>query len=145
MIPLHLNEYLSPKLYNEFYWPTLKEVILRLGKEGVKSWVFFEGHHEAHLETILELPRGWGVAYFEKTDIVKAKKVLQGHTCVVGGIPISLLVGGTPARIEEYIKNLLEQVKPGGGFMLSASIGTAPADTPLENLSALIEAVEKYG
>jgi len=145
MIPLHLNEYLSPKLYNEFYWPTLKEVILRLGKEGVKSWVFFEGHHEAHLETILELPRGWGVAYFEKTDIVKAKKALQGHTCVVGGIPISLVVGGTPARIEEYIKNLLEQVKPGGGFMLSPSIGTAPADTPLENLSALIEAVEKYG
>ncbi|HZK25725.1 MAG TPA: uroporphyrinogen decarboxylase family protein, partial [Oscillospiraceae bacterium] len=24
-IPLHLNEYLSPKQYNEFYWPTLKE------------------------------------------------------------------------------------------------------------------------
>ncbi|WP_422448852.1 uroporphyrinogen decarboxylase family protein [Thermoanaerobacterium sp. DL9XJH110] len=145
MIPLHLNEYLSPKLYNEFYWPTLKEVILRLGKEGVKSWVFFEGHHEAHLETILELPKGWGVAYFEKTDVIKAKKVLQGHTCVVGGIPISLIVGGTPAKIDEYVKNLLEQVKPGGGFMLSPTIGTAPADTPLENISALIEAVEKYG
>lgn len=145
MIPLHLNEYLSPKLYKEFYWPTLKEVILRLGKEGVKSWVFFEGHHEQHLETILELPKGWGVAYFEKTDVVKAKKVLQGHTCVVGGIPVSLLVGGTPQKIHEYVKNLLEQVKPGGGFMLSPNIGTAPAETPLENIAALIEAVEKYG
>jgi len=145
MIPLHLNEYLSPKLYNEFYWPTLKEVILRLGKEGVKSWVFFEGHHEQHLETILELPKGWGVAYFEKTDVVKAKEVLKGHSCVVGGIPLSLLVGGNPAKIDEYVKNLLEQVKPGGGFILSPTIGTAPAETPLENLTALIEAVEKYG
>jgi uroporphyrinogen-III decarboxylase len=145
MIPLHLNEYLSPKLYKEFYWPTLKEIILKLGEEGVKSWVFFEGHHEQHLETILELPKGWGVAYFEKTDVVKAKQVLQGHTCVVGGIPVSLLVGGTPERIKEYVKNLLEQVKPGGGFMLSPNIGTAPAETPLENLTALIEAVELYG
>ena len=145
MIPLHLNEYLSPKLYKEFYWPTLKEVILGLVDAGIKPWVFFEGHHEPHLETILELPKGWGVAMFEKTDVVKAKKVLQGHTCIVGGVPISLIVGGTPARIEEYVKDLLEKVKPGGGFMLSASVGTAPRETPLENITALIEAVEKYG
>jgi len=144
-IPLHLNEYLSPKLYKEFYWPTLKEVIIKLFEEGIKSYVFFEGYHDVHLETILELPKGWGIAYFEKTDIVKAKKILKGHTCVMGGIPISLLVGGTPAKIKEYIKNLLEEAKAGGGLILAPSIGTAPADTPLENLSALIEAVEKYG
>lgn len=145
MIPLHLNEYLSPKLYNEFYWPTLKAVILRLAKEGMKAQVFFEGRHDAHLETILELPKGWGIAYFEKTDVVKAKKVLQGHTCVMGGIPISLIVGGTPETIKEYMKKLLEQVKPGGGFILSPNIGTAPKETPVENITALIEAVEKYG
>jgi uroporphyrinogen-III decarboxylase len=145
MIPLHLNEYLSPKLYKEFYWPTLKEVILRLADEGMKAQVFFEGRHDAHLETILELPKGWGIAYFEKTDVVKAKKVLEGHTCVMGGIPMSLIVSGTPEKIEEYVKNLLEQVKPGGGFILSANIGTAPRETPIENITALIEAVEKYG
>ncbi|TYP56637.1 uroporphyrinogen decarboxylase family protein [Thermosediminibacter litoriperuensis] len=144
-IPLHLNEYLSPKLYKEFYWPTLKAVILRLVEEGMKVFVFFEGRHDAHLETILELPKGWGIAYFEKTDVVKVKNLLQGHTCVMGGIPISLLVGGTPASIEKYVKNLLEQVKPGGGFILSTNIGTAPKETPLENITALIEAVEKYG
>jgi len=135
MFPLHLNEYLSPKLYNEFYWPTLKAIILRLYDEGIKSMVF----------SILELPKGWGIAYFEKTDVVTAKKVLQGHTCVMGGIPLGLAVGGTPAEIQEYIKNLLEQVKPGGGFILAPGVATAPADTPPENLTAIIEAVEKYG
>jgi len=145
MIPLHLNEYLSPKLYNEFYWPTLKEVILELNKAGVKPIVFFEGQHEQHLETILELPRGWGVAYFEKTDIVKAKEMLKDHTCVMGGIPISLVASGTPEQIDEYIKNLLEKVKPGGGFILATSVGAVPAGTPTENITAVIEAVEKYG
>ncbi len=85
MIPLHLNEYLSPKIYKEFYWPILKEVILEIYKAGAKSIVFFEGQHEQHLETILDLPRGWGVAYFEKTDVVKAKELLKNHTCVMGG------------------------------------------------------------
>ncbi|GLI19903.1 hypothetical protein TSYNTROOL_16180 [Tepidanaerobacter syntrophicus] len=144
-IPLHLNEYLSPKLYNEFYWPTLKTVILELLKEDIKSYVFFEGYHDAHLETILELPRGWGIAYFEKTDVIKAKEVLKNHTCVMGGLPISLLVSATPQEIDKYVKNLLEKVKPDGGFILSPNIGTAPRETPVENISALINAVEKYG
>lgn len=145
MFPLHLNEYLSPKLYKEFYWPTLKEIILRLYQEGIKSIVFFEGRHDPHLETILELPKGWGVAYFEKTDVVKAKKLLQGHTCVMGGIPITLIASGTPEEIDKYIKDLLEQVKPGGGFILAPGVAAAPADTPLENITALIKAAEKYG
>ncbi len=144
-IPLHMNEYLSPKLYKEFYWPTLKKVILRLLDEGVKSMVFFEGHHEPHLETILELPKGWGVAYFEKTDIVKAKEVLKDNCCVAGGLPISLVVNGTPEEIDFFIKDLFEKVKPGGGFMLAPSTGVAPVGTPLENLLAVIDAVEKYG
>lgn len=143
--PLHLNEYLSPKLYKEFYWPTLKEIIIKLYEEGIKSIVFFEGRHDAHLETILELPKGWGVAYFEKTDIVKAKEMLKGHTCVMGGIPIGLISGGTPTQIDEYVKNLMEKVKPGGGFVLAPGVSAAPADTPLENITALIKAVEKYG
>ncbi len=144
-IPLHLNEYLSPELYNELYWPYLKRIILGFAEEGIKSLVFFEGYHDAHLETILELPEGWGIAYFEKTDIRKAKEVLKGHTCIMGGVPISLIISGTPGKIDEYVKDLMEDVKPGGGYIASTSIGIAPRDTPIENINALISAVEKYG
>jgi uroporphyrinogen-III decarboxylase len=144
-IPLHLNEYLSPELYKEFYWPYLKEIILGFLKEDIKSMVFFEGRHDAHLETILDLPRGWGIAYFEKTDVRKAKEVLKDHTCIMGGVPISLIVSSTPEKIDAYVKELLEDVKPGGGYILTTSVGVAPRDTPLENIRALASAVEKYG
>ncbi|MEM1586730.1 MAG: uroporphyrinogen decarboxylase family protein [Candidatus Bathyarchaeia archaeon] len=143
-IPLHLNEYLSPKLYNEFYWPTLKKIIITLYEQGIKSFVFFEGWHDAHLETILDLPRGWGVALFEKTDVRKAKKVLAGHTCVMGGVPSSLLLEASPDKVKEYIKNLLKEVKVGGGFILANSV-EIPKDVPSENLRALIEVVEEEG
>ena len=146
MIPLHLNEYLSPKLYKEFFWGPLKKIILRLLDEGMKSQVFFEGHHEPHLETILELPKGWGIAYFEKTDIIKARKLLKDNCCVAGGLPISTVIGGPPERIDKHIKELFEEIKPdGGGFILAASVSALPADTPIENIHAVIEAVDKYG
>lgn len=144
-IPLHLNEYLSPKLYNEFYWPTLKKIIITLYEHGIRSLVFFEGWHDAHLETILDLPKGWGVAYFEKTDVRKAKKILAGHTCIMGGIPPSLLLEATPNKIREYVKELLVEMKPGAGFLLSPGVADIPRAVPPESLKALIESVEEYG
>ncbi|MCR3921822.1 MAG: hypothetical protein NUK65_04780 [Firmicutes bacterium] len=143
--PLHLNEYLSPKLYKEFYWPTLKAYILRLADEGMKSRLFCEGWHDAHLDTMLELPVGWGTAAFDKTDVRKAKKVLQGHTCISGGIDVNVIMSSNPANIDEYIKELLGDMMPGGGFILGTNVGNLPRNTPIENIQAVYEAVEKYG
>jgi len=143
-IPLHLNEFLPPRLFYEFYWPYLKEIIIRAHNQGIKCWVGFEGRHDAYLESILELPKGWGIALFEKTDVRKAKRVLEGHTCVMGGIPASLFVTGTPEKIEKYVKELLQEVMPGGGFIL-ASCPPVPTEAPPENVKAVIRAVNKYG
>jgi hypothetical protein len=52
---------------------------------------------------MLELPKGKTIAYFEKTDLRRAKEVLGGHTCIMGGPPASLLIGGTPTKVWEYI------------------------------------------
>lgn len=144
-IPLHFNEYLSPKLYNEFYWPTLKAGILGMLQEGMKSRVFFEGRHDPHMETILELPAGWGIGFFEKTDVRKAKKMLAGHTCIMGGIDTGMVIGSTPAKLDEYIKEVLGEMMPGGGFILSPNVSYLPRETPIENIRAVYEAVEKYG
>jgi hypothetical protein len=145
MFPLHLNVYLSPELYKEFFWPTLKEFVLRLREHGMRSEIFFEGRHDPHLETILELPAGWGTAYFEKTDIRKAKKLLQGHTCIMGGLEAGVVIGSTPAQIDEHVKRLLGDMMPGGGFILCLDVANLPRNTPIENIAAVYEAVEKYG
>lgn len=145
-IPLHLNEMLSPKLYNEFYWPYLKRVIEALVARGYKGFIFFEGDHQPHLDTILELPRGWGVAWFERPrDFMKVWEELKGHTTVMGGVPTSLLIGGTPEKIDEYIKGLLSRVKPEGGFILSPGVNELPKNTPVANVRAYINAALKYG
>jgi hypothetical protein len=143
--PLHLNEYLSPKLYREFYWPTLKEYILRVRAEGMNSRVFCEGWHDPHLDTFLDLPAGWGYVALEKTDVRKAKEMLQGHTCISGGIDVGVVISGTPAKIDEYMKALLGDMMPGGGYICGPNVGNLPRETPIENIAAVYEAVEKYG
>ena len=142
-IPLHLNEYFSPKQYNEFYWPTLKEVCTELIKLGLVPNIFYEGYHDAHLETILELPKGKTISRFEKTDLRRAKEIIGGHSCIIGGPPPSLFMG-TPTKVEEYVKDLLEDLKPGGGFILSPSV-SIPSNARPENVHAMVNAVKKYG
>ncbi len=142
-IPLHLNEYFSPKQYSEFYWPTLKGVINELIKLGITPEIFYEGQHESHLETILELPKGKTISRFEKTDLAKAKYIIGDHSCIVGGPPGSLFLT-TPTKVEAYVKQLFEDVKQGGGFILSPAVPIPPSSKP-ENVKALMDAVEKYG
>jgi len=144
-IPLHLNEMLPPKLYEEFYWPGLKKVIETLVAKGYKGFVFFEGDHLPHAETLLELPKGWGIGWFERPrDFLKLWETLKGHTTVMGGIPVSLF-SSSPEKIDEYIKNLLAKIKPEGGFILSPGINELPAGTPVANVRAYINAALKYG
>ncbi len=142
-IPLHLNEYFSPKQYAEFYWPTLKEVVEDLVRLGFIPEVFYEGQHAAHLESILELPKGKTISRFEKTDLVKAKRVIGDYSCIVGGPPSSLFLS-TPAKVDAYVKELLAEVKDGGGFILSPAV-PLPAEARPECVRALMDAVKKYG
>jgi uroporphyrinogen-III decarboxylase len=146
-IPLHLNEMLSPKLYNEFYWPHLKKLITEACNKGVKPLIFFRGDHSPHIDTILELPRGWGIGYFERPkDFIKdVWRKLKGHTVVMGGIPNTLLREGTPEKIDEYVKNLLREVGPEPGFILAPGVEEIEPTTPTINVKALINAALKYG
>ena len=142
-IPLHLNEYLSPEQYRELYWPTLKDVIEEMIRLGITPEIFYEGKHEPHLETILELPKGKTISKFEKTDLVKAKEVIGDHSCVIGGPPSSLFLS-TPQKIDSYVMELFNNVKEGGGFMLSPGV-SIPASARPENVKAFMDAAVKYG
>ncbi|MET1123763.1 MAG: uroporphyrinogen decarboxylase family protein [Archaeoglobaceae archaeon] len=143
--PLHLNEYLNPKLYNEFYWPSLKKVFEEVIKMGQTPFVLFEGRHDAHLETLLEVPKKKIVGVFEKTDPRKVREVLGDHVILVSGPPNSLLIGGTPQKVEDFMKSLLEDCKEGGMMIWPGVDGGISRDARPENIKAVIEAVKKYG
>lgn len=142
--PVWYNTYLSPEMFKEFHWTYLKYMAEELIKAGFTPLFSFQGEHDNHLETILDLPEGKSIAWFDKTDLLKAKAVIGDHTCIAGGIAPSWLIGGTPERVTQETERILENMKNTRGYIYTLpfnAIGTAKT----ENLKAMTEAVLNYG
>jgi uroporphyrinogen-III decarboxylase len=136
--------FMSLKHFETFYWPTLKKLMLATTDMGLVHVPFYEGDWAQRLEYLLELPKKKTIARFALTDLVKAKEVLGGHTCIMGGVPHTLMQTGSPQQVEEYCKNLIKTVGKGGGFILTTSTGLTHEAKP-ENVRAMIESAKKYG
>jgi len=66
---------------------------------------------------------------------------LSFHGCISTAGPVSF---GTAEETTKDVKNILEIMKPGGGYALSPT-HLLQDNSPLENVLALYEAAEKYG
>ncbi|KPU45322.1 uroporphyrinogen decarboxylase [Oxobacter pfennigii] len=143
-LPVWYNSFLSNKQFKEFHWPYIKYIAEELIKEGFTPLLSFQGEHDHLLDTILELPEGKAIAWFDRTDVIKAKKVIGEHTCVAGGISPSLLIGGTPEEVDSRIKLILDEIKPAKGFIFTLPFN-AIGPAKIENVKAMTEAVFKYG
>ncbi|HEX7474465.1 MAG TPA: uroporphyrinogen decarboxylase family protein, partial [Dehalococcoidales bacterium] len=111
---------------------------------GLVHIPFYEGDWAQRLEYLLELPKGKTLARFALTDLTKAKAVLKDHTCIMGGVPHTLLQVASPSEVEEYCKKLIQTCGKNGGFILSTSTGITNEAKP-ENVKAMIDSVHKYG
>jgi len=147
LYPLHLNEYLNPKYYNEFYWPPLLKCWKDDIRRGVTPFVLFEGRHDAHLETLLEVPKKKIVGVFDKTDGRKVKELVGNDMCIMYGPTNTMLATWTPEKVYEWTKELVLDMKEGGGFVLFPGVDASGITRGVkpENLKAMVEAVRKYG
>lgn len=143
-IPLHKGTggFMSNKQFEEFYWPTLKEVMMGLIDEGLVPLPFAEGNYEPRLEIIKDLPRSSTIWFFEHMDMAKAKEIL-GHTCIAGNVPVTMMVTGKPAEVKERCRQLIETCAPGSGYILTAGAWMDVGNH--ENLRAMMEAAREYG
>jgi uroporphyrinogen decarboxylase len=78
-------------------------------------------------------------------DIAWLKKALSGKIGVAGNIDhLTFLPHATPYEVTSQVKQALEVGMPGGGYMLAPGCEIT-ADTPIENVMALIQAAHDYG
>ncbi len=144
-MPLHggTDDFLSPENWEKFYAPSLRKVIERELELGLIPYIFFEGKYNNRLEMIRDLLPAGILGMFEQVDIERACKVLEGHTCVCGNLPTTLLAYSTPEKVVDATKRMLDACAPGGGFVMDCSIVCDHFKE--ENFNAWYETTLEYG
>jgi hypothetical protein len=144
-IPLHrgADGFMSDEQFETFYWPTFKALILALIDADLVPSPFFEGGYDQRLQYLKELPPGKVMGMFDRSDLVRVKEVLGDTMCIAGGMPVSLLQAGTPEKVREETKKIIETIGQDGGFIMSANTVLDEADPEL--VRVWIEATKEYG
>lgn len=138
---------LSPRQFSQYYWPTLKKIILRLVKDGNIPFLLWEGDCTHLVKFLLELPKSISrrcVFCCDTTDVLEANRILDGHMCIMGNVPLSTMCVGTPKDVEKYCEKMFAELKPGGGFINCAALGI-PDEAKPENVHAVIKYTHEHG
>jgi len=144
-IPLHrgARAFMSNKDFETFYWPSLKTIIEALVNVGIQPMPFFEGDYTPRLEYLAELPKGKVLIHFDRTDAIQAREILGDRLCIKGNVPASLLITGTPNKVDQWCKNLIEAFD-GRGLIMGGAVVGIPDEAKPENVKAMVDACHKY-
>ena len=144
-IPLHkgADGFISDEQFQEFYWPTLKKVILGLIENGCVPLPAAEGGYSSRLEVVQDLPKGKTVWMIDLTDMADAKATLGQNACLLGNVPSALLNLSSPQKIEAYVKNLIDTCGQDGGLIICN--GSFFDEAKAENVKAMVETAKEYG
>ena len=143
-IGLYGASLISPRLFDIFELPGTRAFCAALQASGGFAFVHACGDETLLLKNLvatgadcLELDPG--------TDAELCKRAIQGQTSVLGMIdPTQVMRFGTPADVRRQANEMLSTMGPGGGFIMGPGCAL-PADTPLENVQALMECARREG
>jgi len=133
--------FMSDAQFKKFYWPGLKKALQATIDLGYVPIPFFEAEFGDRLECLLELPKGKVVASVEHMDVVKAKEILGGHTCVLSRAPLSSKLWSLQ-EVEKYTRNLIDKCGRGGGFILDIKL---PDKGTKEDFRVMVDSIREYG
>ena len=144
-VALHkgMDGFMSDELYRKYYWPHLQRIILAIIESGKTPYIYTEGKYDTRIDCLTEVPPGKVFYHFEDVDMAAAKKKLGGIACISGGFPASLLDWGTPEKVRDEAKRIMDICAPGGGFIFETSCGMGKCKR--ENVEAMFETVREYG
>ena len=143
MLHKGFDNFIGDNTYREFYWPYLQEWINAMVDNGITPIVFCEGSYTTRLKYLADVPENKVVYLFEEVDLKEAKRILGGHCCIMGGFPIYTLTNGTVDQVKDKVKEVLDIMAPGGGYLFSTSCCIDYG--PRANIEAMFETLELYG
>lgn len=142
--PTASGDLVSRKHFERFALKPLQMVTSCLRAKGVRTLLHICGNTTDKLDLLVETGADC-VSIDQKVDLAKAKEVFtEKKRCLAGNIhPVHVLNEGTPDKVREECKKVLEVGAPGGGFVLMPGCDIPPT-VPLENIQAFMESAKGW-
>jgi uroporphyrinogen decarboxylase len=145
----HSGPLFDPTLFRETVKPYLSRIADKVHRAGKKFLLHVCGGVRPILPDIIEA----GVDMLEPVqttaagmDLPLLKKDFGADITFYGSIDtIEILPKGTPERVADSVKQTLDTMAPGGGFVLGPSHTYIQPDTPVENILAMYDTAVDYG
>lgn len=145
--PCHIPPFLSPKQFEEFYWPGYKAVAEHIHAHGGHLLTVLEGEWgREKLEILRQLPDNSVTFVVEHDDPKMVKEVLSNNS-IMAGLPLELLRNGTREECIAAAKEMIDELAPGGRFIFCTGhkVLLSGSDAKPENIRAVNEFVHGYG
>jgi hypothetical protein len=134
--------FLSPAMFRELVIPRHR----RAAEKITIPWILHsDGDVMPYLEDLISL----GIAGLHPNekgamDIRAMKREHGNRICLLGNVDLNILGLGTPQDVQQEVYELIQDVGPGGGYIVTSGNTLAGYLRP-ENVLALSRAVQAYG
>lgn len=132
----------SPAMLREFILPIVRPTVERIKV----PWVL---HSDGNVMEVLDDLIGLGIRALHPLepgpmDIRAVKRRYGDRISLIGNVNVDTLSRGTTEEVERQVIELIRDVAPGGGYILTSANSIPPFANP-ENVLAMARAVQKYG
>jgi hypothetical protein len=134
--------YVSPRVFKQLFIPHFMKVAQKISK----PWLFHsDGNLYPILDDLLELGMN-GIHPVEPgaMDLADLKRRYGGRISLAGHISVDALGRGSPAEVDELVRQAIQVAAPGGGYIAGSS-NSIPFYAQPENVLAMARAIKKYG
>jgi hypothetical protein len=132
--------FMSETQFQKFYWPGLKRSLQAHIDLGYVPVPFFEAPFGERLKYIQELPKGKIVASIDARDISIAKKLLQGHTCLLLRCPNACKVWSLN-QLASFLNEIIDIWGKKSGLIIVILI---PDNIPVKDTQAMLKSFKEY-
>lgn len=132
--------FVSPKMFREMCLPYLKERVRNIKKYTDQLILHNCGMNIPLMDMFIEA----GIDCYQSLqttagmDIDRLKGKFGDKLSFWGGVPVELLIDGTPTEVRKAVRTALEKGAPGGGFILGPSHSIAKG-TKYDNFMAMLD------
>ena len=137
---------LPKKLWEEIEGPFAGEITRAIKDKGRLVGVHNCGH-DVYFDAQIRSMEPDLISFAHLPDDCKDRKELKqkygDQVTLLGYVATPLLVHGTPVEVMEECRRMIDDLAPGGGFILAPGC-EYPPNIPLTNAIAMVKAAEKY-